>query len=101
MNKEEKAVFYKFVLDNHIDVRTINMIIHHYLSLGEQTIANLTDEDIKEAHDRNLARQQEAEKRGKVYLIDASFVSYLLESCKALYNLPDKYRYKIIKEYLA
>lgn len=98
MTKEEKRVFEQYCKDYYIDSRTLGMIGHHYLFLGEQIIATLTPEEIEETVFQEKKKQEKAEKEGKVYMIDPSFTEYLLNAVVGLYKINGTYRYKILKE---
>lgn len=98
MTKEEKRVFEQYCRDYNIDSRTLGMIGHHYLFLGEQIIATLTPEEIEETVFQEKKKQEKAEKEGKIYMIDPSFTEYLLNAVVGLYKINGTYRYKILKE---
>lgn len=98
MTKQEKSVFEQYCKDYGIDSRTLGMIGHHYLFLGEQVIASLTPEDIEEAVFQEQKKQEAAEASGKIYMIDPSFTEYLLNAVVGLYKIDSAYRYKILKE---
>ena len=98
MTKQDKAVFNQWCREYDIDPRTLKMIGQHYLYLGEQVIANLTQDDIKETVAREQKRQQEAEARGCIYLIDPSFTDYLLKAVVGLHKIDSTIRYKILRE---
>ena len=97
MNKQEQRVVAEYMDDYHIDPRTIGMIVHHYIDVGERTIKGLTQEDIDEIYQRKLEEEKECEKRGTILIISADFTAYLLTACLGLSKLPDAIRYKIIK----
>ena len=98
MTKEEKRVFEQYCRDYNIDSRTLGMIGHHYLFLGEQIIATLTPEEIEETVFQEKKKQEKAEAEGKIYMIDPSFTEYLLNAVAGLYKINGTYRYKILKE---
>lgn len=98
MTKKTQQIIDKFVVDNRLDWRTLKMIGHHYLYLGEQVISKLTPEDIEEVRENEIKKQEEAEKNGKIYLIEPAFTVYLLDACVALFNLDGVTRNIILKE---
>ena len=100
MTKQDKAVFNQYCKDYNIDYRTLKMISNHYIYLGEQVIGNLTPADIEEAVSREQRKQEEAEARGTIYLIDPAFTEYLLNAVVGLYKIDSNVRYKILKEML-
>lgn len=84
-----------------IDERTLPMIVHHYLSIGEQVAENLTDEKIERVYQNELKRQEEAEaKKGTVYLLTPEFQKYILVACQQLAKLEPDARYDLIKKNL-
>ena len=100
MNKEEKKVVEEYYRDYNIDPRTISMIVHHYIDVGERTIKGLTQKDIDDIYQRELIKEKECEKKGTILLITPDFTAYLLTACRGLSLLPDPIRYKFIKENL-
>lgn len=100
MKKIQKEQFEKWCRENNVDDRTLPLIISHYLSLGENTIGGVTPDDIQEMYEREMAREKEAERRGKIYMIAPDFSKYLIECCVSLYKLDSVLRYKIISEVL-
>lgn len=100
MTKQERKVVDQYMRDYNIDYRTIGMIVHHYIDVGERTIKALTPSDIQEVYERKIKEEKEAEAKGRILLITADFTKYLLEACVGLSKLPVRIRYKFIKEYL-
>ena len=101
MKKDVKSKIQDFMLANNIDWRTVCIIVHHYLYLGEQVVESLTEEDVQEEYNKQVKYQQEVEKDGKtICMITPDFVKYLLDSCRAMYQLEPEIRYEFIKEYL-
>ncbi len=83
-----------------IDDRTLPMIVHHYISIGEQVALNLTDEKIEKVYQSELQKQQEAEKKGSIYMITPEFQKYILVACQKLAKLEPDVRYDLIKHSL-
>lgn len=100
MKKEEKELFEKWCRENNVDDRTLPLIVNHYLHLGENIISGIDLDDIEVMYKKEVARQKEAESRGKIYLISPDFSKYLVECCVSLYKLDSGLRYKIIAEVL-
>lgn len=84
-----------------IDERTLPMIIHHYLSIGEQAAKNLTDEKIERVYQNESEKQKEAEaKKGTICLLTPEFQKYILFACQQLAKLEPDARYDLIKHNL-
>lgn len=76
----------------------IALIVSHFVSIGEQRAKALTNEQIKAVYESEKAKEQEAEKRGAIYLVAPEFSKAILEGCYMLaYN---DHRKDIIKAYL-
>lgn len=100
MNKEEKKIVETYYREYEIDLRTMPMIVHHYIDCGERQIAQLTREYIEKYYNALLKEEAEREKEGKISLISPEFNKYLLTACMGLYKLEPTIRYKLIKEWL-
>lgn len=89
----------QFYNDYNIDSRTLPMIVHHYISIGEQAAASLSDEKIEKVY-QNAVKEQEAieAKKNSIYLITPEFQKYILKACQGLHKLPSDLRYAIIKK---
>ncbi len=99
MNKNEiDRIRYGYYSENHIDARTLPLIVSHYIAVGANTWAKLTDEDIEAQYKQCKERDEQLKKENKVGLIAPEFNQYLNKACKALYLLPAEVRAKIIKE---
>ena len=98
MTKEELRQQTKYLEENEIDERTLPLIVHHYVSIGEQAAANLTDEQIEKVYQKAAMEAEEADKQGRTSLITPEFQRYILKACQQLYLLPPKVRNNIIKK---
>ena len=101
MTKKEQLVVDQYYKDYNIDLRTMGMIVHHYIDIGERAAANITQEQIDKIYQQELVKQKQAESEGKIYMITPEFTAYLLTACMGLANLAPTIRYKIIKEWVA
>ena len=99
-SKQEQRDFHDFLDNYKIDYRTLPLIVHHYVGIGERQVEVTTQEVIDNTYQAELEREREAEERGTVLIITPEFTKYILEACVGLWRLPEKLRYKIIKEYL-
>ena len=100
MTKKEERVFQNWVNSYNIDYRTLPLIIHHYIEIGERAVSKITPKVIENYLHKTQKEQEEAEERGSISLITPEFVQYLLSACMGLYQIDAKVRYKIIKENL-
>ena len=100
MRKELIEIREQFYNDCEIDERTLGMIVHHYISLGEQAAANLTDEKIERVYQNAIQEEKEAEAKHQVTMITPDFQKYILKACQQLYKLPGEVKYDIIKRNL-
>jgi len=100
MTKEEKKIVENYYRQYNIDLRTMGMIVYHYIDCGEREMSKLTIKTIDDATLQQYDEQKAAEAEGKICLITPEFVRYLLTACMGLYKLPDGIRYKLIKEWL-
>lgn len=96
MKKEETQIVNKWKRENDVDDRTLPLVVHHYITIGERAVNNLTTSIILDIYDKEVEREKEAAKEGKVLLLSPDFQKYLLTACKALYDLGAPLRYKII-----
>ena len=99
---EAQQAYYK---DCEIDPRTLPMIVHHYVSIGEQAAANLTDAKIQSIYEKAKREEIAIESKqipGKMSIraVTPEFEQYILVACQKLYLLPSDVRYTIIKENL-
>lgn len=97
MKKSTQQAIEKFYKDCEIDSRTLPMIVHHYLSIGEQAASTLTKARIEEVYLKAVEEEQAATARGAVYMITPEFQKYILTACQQLYLLPADVKYAIIK----
>lgn len=100
MTKEEKKVADTYFKEYGITWRNVHIVAHHYLSLGEQIIETLTPEEIAKTVEEEHKKQEDAEVRGKIYLIDYTFTEFLLKAVVGLFKLPSNVRYKVLIEML-
>ena len=98
MTKEELKQQDKYLADNEIDERTLPLIVHHYVSIGEQAAGRLTDEQIEQVYQKAILENAKAEEKGSTSLITPEFQRYILKACQQLHLLPTKVRYNIIKK---
>lgn len=102
MKKSEiDRIRYGYYSENHIDARTLPLIVSHYIAVGANTWAKLTDEDIEAQYKQCKERDEKLQKEHKISLIAPEFNQYLNKACKALYLLPAEVRARIIKENIA
>ena len=99
-SKQEQREYHDFLDTYKIDYRTLPLIVHHYVAIGERQAQKLTHKQIEVIYEQKKVEEEECEKNGTVLIIGADFTKYLLEACIGLWELPEKLRYKIIKEYL-
>jgi len=100
MKKELLKGCQNFIKENDIDTRTLGMIVHHYISIGEQAAENLTDERIEKIYQNAVEEEKKLKGTNKISLITPEFQQYILKSCQALNKLPSNLRYEIIKEHI-
>ncbi len=100
MRKTLLEGYQKFIKENDIDTRTLCMIVHHYISIGEQAAGNLTDERIEKIYQNAIKEEKQLEGTNKISMITPEFQRYILKSCQALNKLPSNLRYEIIKEHI-
>ena len=99
MKKALLPIYQKYLKECEIDSRTLPMIVHHYVSIGEQSAAALTTEKINKIYDKCVAEQQQIEsQKGHYAVITPEFQKYILVACQKLYLLPNEVKYAIIKE---
>lgn len=99
MKKELVLAQENYYKECEIDPRTLPMIVRHYLSIGEQAAANLTDEKIEKVYERAVKEQEEIEaKKGSICIITPEFQKYILKACQQLYKSPEQAKYDIIKK---
>lgn len=101
---EIDRIRYKYYSENQIDARTLPLIVSHYIAIGANTWAKLTDEDIEAQYKRSKETDEALKKEhklGLVGLVTPEFSLYMNKACKALYLLPAEVRAKIIKENVA
>lgn len=94
--KESQDYYQKY----DIDLRTLPIIVKHYLSIGEQAASDLDENKISKLYEKAVKREKEAEAKGEVLLVSPHFESYILTACMGLNKLPDEVKYHIIKENL-
>ena len=100
MTKKEQRVFDNWVKSCNIDYRTLPLIIHHYLDIGERAASKITPQVVEDYRYKSFKEQEEAEARGSISLMTPDFVQYILTACMELYQIDAKVRYKIISTYL-
>lgn len=98
MTKEELRQQAKYLEENDIDERTLPLIVHHYMSIGEQAASGLTDAQIEKVYQQAVTKDMENKLNGSTSLITPEFQKYILKACQQLYLLPAKVRYNIIKK---
>jgi hypothetical protein len=100
MKKELLLTQQNYIKECEIDERTLPMIVHHYISIGEQTASKLTDERIEQVYNKCVADDQAAQARGAILAITPEFQKYILVACQKLAQLPAEARYNLIKKNL-
>lgn len=98
MKKSLLPAYQAYIKECEIDSRTLPMIVHHYVSIGEQAAASLTDEKIESVYQKCVKEQAETETKGRITIITPEFQKYILVACQKLYRLPNEVKYAIIKE---
>lgn len=98
MKQELLKGYQNFIKENDIDTRTLCMIVHHYISIGEQAAENLTDARIDKIYQSAVEEEKKLKGTNRISLITPEFQQYILKSCQALSKLPSDLRYEIIKE---
>ena len=98
MKKELVLAQENYYKECEIDPRTLPMIVRHYLSIGEQAAAGLTDDKIEKVYQQAVQKQKATESKGSVCLITPEFQKYILKACQQLNTLPDQAKYDIIKK---
>ena len=76
------------------------LVVNHYLSIGEQVAEQLTSEQIEATYEKVKKEEEEARKNNKFLFIGADFTRAILEACEYLAHTPKKARYNFIKYYL-
>ena len=100
MTKQEKKIAEAYYTQYNIDLRTMVLVVHHYIDCGERQISKLTPEWIDKYYKKLVEEDKAMNEKGKVSLISPEFSCYLLKACLGLYQLEPSIRYKIIKEWL-
>ena len=89
-----------FCKNNNIDIRTLPLIVNHFISIGCQRAEKINDGEINKVYERLKAEEKEAEANHKVMIMTPEFQIYLIQSCRALSKLSPTVRNAIIKENL-
>ena len=97
MTKENKKAQLEFFKENNINVRTIKLIVSHFISIGEQAAENLTDEKIEQIYQQSVEKDKKL--KGASF-ITPEFQKYILTGCQKLAQLERNLRLDIIKEAL-
>ena len=100
MNKKETLIVEQFYKDYHIDPRTMGMIVHHYIDIGERAAASITQDQVDRIYKEKKVEEAELEKNNQFLFMSPEFVAYLLTACSGLAKMDPNVRYKLIKETL-
>lgn len=100
MTKKEQKVVDNYYNQYNIDLRTMGMIVHHYIDCGEREISSLTQDFIDEYYKKLTEEEAANSSETTISLITPDFTCYLLTACMGLYQLDRTVRYKLIKEWL-
>lgn len=100
MKKEFLELKQKYYQECNIDERTLPMVVHHYVSIGEQAAKMLTKSQIDKIYTKSKNEERIAEQNGQIQVITPDFQVYILTACKKLSELPPELRYDIIKKNL-
>ena len=70
--------------------RVLPLIVAHFIKIGQQRAATITDEEIQQIKEKVEQEEKTAETNGKIQIITADFQCFLLKACRELALLSNR-----------